>query len=153
VALGILRSEGEDAALAEVGRMIEACIAAFEAGDVNAAMTHFVDYWDGPGAWEAIPKAQRLFIYARAEKMHQEVRAVWRDRVALDAYRDISVPTRVLVGADTTRAAKRMAKLLAGALVHADYEALPGAGHMLPMTHAAVLAERLKRDFRPYRQG
>lgn len=150
IALGVLRDATRGAALAEVGKMVKACIAAFEAGDVNAAMTHFVDYWEGPGAWEAIPKAQRLFIYARADKMHQELRAVWADERPLAAYREIPLETHVVIGRETTRAAREMAVEIHTALPRSRYTELPGAGHMLPVSHPEVLAPLLDAHLRTH---
>lgn len=143
VVLGALRSERETAAIAEVGAMIEAVLAFFDAGDVGAAMERFTDYWYGAGAWAALPLAQRLPIFAKAEKMESDVRAVWADATPLARWRALATPALVISAERTTPAARRMAELLAGALPGARRETLDGAGHMAPVTHAAALAPRL----------
>jgi pimeloyl-ACP methyl ester carboxylesterase len=143
VVLGSLRSEREAAALGEVGAMIEAVLAHFEAGDVGAAMERFTDYWYGAGAWAKLPLAQRLPIFAKAEKMESDVRAVWADTAPLARWQGVDRPALVLSAERTTPAARRMAELLAGALPRARHETIAGAGHMAPVTHAAELAPRL----------
>jgi pimeloyl-ACP methyl ester carboxylesterase len=147
VVLGALRAPGEEAPLAEVGAMIEDVLAAFARADVAAAMERFTDYWYGAGAWAKIPLAQRLPIFARAPKMRADVEAVWADRTQLETFRGVAAPALVLSAARTTRAAARMAELLAGTLPAAAREIIPDAGHMAPVTHAAWLAPRLAKFF------
>lgn len=147
VIIGALRSGGETAALDEIGAMIGAFRAACEAGNVDQAMRSFTDYWYGKGAWDKIPKAQRLPIFARAASMHADVRAIWDDSTPLDAYRCIDCPALVLGGERTTPAARRMAELLAEALPRACFEVVPLAGHMAPVTHADLVAPMLLRHF------
>lgn len=147
VVLGTLRAPGEEFALGEVSAMIEDVLAAFARGDVAAAMERFTEYWYGAGAWSKIPLAQRLPIFARAGKMHADVAAVWADRTPAVAFAAIDRPILVLSAERTTMAATRMAELLAAALPRARRESLPGAGHMAPITDAALCAERLRRWF------
>ncbi|MGE4012189.1 MAG: alpha/beta fold hydrolase [Alphaproteobacteria bacterium] len=144
VILGALRSEGEDRSLGEVERMAMGFFRAYEAGDTNRAMEGFVDYWYGDGAWQKIPQAQRLPIFTRARKMYLEIQAIWADRVPLADYRSIDQPTLLLVGERTTPAARRMAHLLADAVAGALLLALPGAGHMSPLTHGDLVADAVR---------
>ncbi len=148
VVLGALRRPGEEAALAEVGAMIEDVLAAFARGDVAAAMERFTDYWYGAGAWAAIPLAQRLPIFARAAKMRADVEAVWHDRTPVSAFSEVALPTLVLSAERTSRAARRMAELVAGALPQARRAVIAGAGHMAPITHADALGEMLREFWR-----
>lgn len=140
VVLGALREPGEEAPLAEVGAMIEDVLAAFARADVAAALERFTDYWYGAGAWAAIPLAQRLPIFARAAKMRADVAAVWADRTPASAFAGVAQPALVLSAERTTRAARRMAELVADALPRARRAVIAGAGHMAPATHADALA-------------
>ena len=146
VVLGALRARGEEAALREVGAMIEDVLAAFTREDVSAAMERFTDYWYGAGAWAKIPLAQRLPIFARAGKMRADVEAVWSDRTPVSAFAGIETPTLILSAEHTTPAATRMALLLEAAIPSAERRIIPGAGHMAPITDAATCAAAL-RDF------
>ncbi len=144
VALGVLRSTGATDALAEVGGMIEGFCAACEAGNIDRAMEIFTDYWYGAGAWQKIPKAQRLPIFARAGKMHQDVRAIWADETPAAVYGDLGIPALVLTGERTTPAARRMADILVSQLPDARAAVLPTAGHMAPVTHADLIARAIE---------
>lgn len=141
MSVGVLRSEREDGALSEVDRMQRLFFAAFDGGDAAGAMENFVDYWYGAGAWQMIPLAQRLPIFARAQKMYREIESVWADRTPLDAYRSIRTPTLVLVGERTTPAARKIADLLAGGIPSAVISEISGGTHMLPVTHADIVAD------------
>jgi pimeloyl-ACP methyl ester carboxylesterase len=44
------------------------------------------------------------------------------------------MPIRLLGGAETTDAARAVARLLASVLTHASQDELPGCGHMAPVT-------------------
>ncbi len=143
VVLGALRAGGEEAALAEVGDMIEDVLAAFARNDTAAAMERFTDYWYGAGAWAAIPLAQRMPIFARAGKMHADVAAVWADRTPISSYAGGAQPALVLSAERTTPAARRMAELAAATLPDARRAVIPGAGHMAPQSHAISLAGML----------
>ncbi len=48
---------------------------------------------------------------------------------------DINVPTLVVTGTSDHMVSPRQARLLAQGIRNAKYEELPGAGHMLPLTH------------------
>lgn len=140
VSLGVLHSAGAADALAEVGGMIERFCAACAGGNIDGAMETFTDYWYGTGAWQKIPKAQRLPIFARAGKMYQDVRAISADRTPAAAYRGLPMPALILTGERTTPAARRMAELIAAELRGARRAELPTAGHMAPVTHADLIA-------------
>ncbi|MCW5771793.1 MAG: alpha/beta fold hydrolase [Rhodospirillaceae bacterium] len=147
VVLGALRTAEEAAYFAEVGAMIEDVLAAFARDDTAAAMERFTDYWYGAGAWAKIPLAQRLPIFARAGKMHADVAAVWADRTDPATYAGITTPALILTAERTTPAARRMAEIVGRVLPNAVREILPAAGHMAPVTNAAMVAARLERAF------
>jgi len=147
VVLGVLRAPEEADAFGEVKAMIEDVLAAFARGSTAAATERFTDYWYGAGAWAKIPLAQRLPIFARAEKMRADVAAVAEDRTQPSRYAGVSIPALVLSAERTTPAARRMAAILAGVLPRARFEILPGAGHMAPITDADAVAARLERFF------
>jgi pimeloyl-ACP methyl ester carboxylesterase len=153
VLLGALRAPGEEAALAEVGAMIEDVLAAFARADVAAAMERFTDYWYGAGAWAKIPLAQRLPIFARAGKMRADVEAVWRDRTPVAAFAAIAQPTLILSAERTTSAAARMAALLAAALPRTARTTIGGAGHMAPVTDVSACAALLRPFLSEHRPG
>jgi pimeloyl-ACP methyl ester carboxylesterase len=147
VVLGLLHARGEEGNLADVAAMIEDVLAAFARADVAAAAGRFTDYWYGAGAWARIPLAQRLPIFARADKMRSDIQAVWADRSAAATFAGLRVPALVLSAENTTPAASRMAEILAATIPAARRDTIAGAGHMAPLTDAAACAAHLRRFY------
>ena len=153
VIVGILhadRAGGGNAAQIQAGRSLDeigAMIAAFQgasaAGDTAAAMRAFAEYWEGPGAWDAIPAAARLPFFARADKMAADVALAWADRTGREAFAALACPAQVLSAERTTPAARDMARRIADAIPGADYATIPDAGHMAPATHPAAVGDLL----------
>ena len=152
VIVGILHADraGDDAAqiragrsLDEIGAMIAAFQGAIAAGDSAAAMRAFTEYWEGPGAWDAIPAAARLPFFARADKMAADVDLAWADRTGRDAFAALACPAQVLSAEGTTPAARDMARRIADAIPGAVYAVIPDAGHMAPATHPAAVGDLL----------
>lgn len=129
--------------LDEIGAMIAAFRDAIAAGDTAAAMRAFAEYWEGPGAWDAIPAAARLPFFARADKMAADVDLAWADRTGRAAFAALAGPAQVLSAEGTTPAARDMAQRIADAIPAAEFATIPGAGHMAPVTHPAAVADLL----------
>lgn len=96
----------------------------------------FVDYWNGAGAWEALPEPAREAFLRVGRKVYGEVTSLTRDRTPVSAY-DIAAPTLLLRGEHSPVAARAVARIFAHALPNADLVDAHGAGHMGPITHAA----------------
>ena len=149
VIVGILYNDlaGGDVAagrsLDEIGAMIAAFRAAMALENSAAAMRAFSEYWEGPGAWDAIPAAARLPFFARAAKMAADVDLAWADRTGRDALAALGCPAQVLSAERTTPAARDMAQRIADALPNAAFAAIADAGHMAPVSHPAAVASLL----------
>jgi len=149
VIVGILYNDladGDPAAgrsLDEIGAMIAAFQGAIADGDTAAAMRAFTEYWEGPGAWDAIPAAARLPFFARAAKMAADVDLAWADRTGRAAFAALACRAQVLSAEGTTPAARDMARRIADAIPGAALATVPDAGHMAPVTHPAAVADLL----------
>lgn len=105
-------------------------------GDFVGGFGAFVEYWSGPGSWDALPAAKRAAMAARLPKVAMEFHAVLSEVADMDAYREINNPTLIVRGALSPRPTRRICELLAQALPEARLVTLEGAGHMAPLTHA-----------------
>lgn len=103
----------------------------------------FVDYWNGPGAWRALPEPTRAGFLRVGRKVFREVCALLDDRTPASAYAGITAPALLLSGEHTPPDARRVAEVLAQALPAARREVVEGAGHMGPLTHAAAVNARI----------
>ncbi len=98
----------------------------------------FVDYWGGPGAWNALREEARAEFRRVGWVVREGVRTLLLDETPLDAYRAIDRPVRFFHGERSPLAARRVIARLASVLPQASVHAIEGAGHMAPLTHAAV---------------
>jgi len=125
--------EESDAGRAEVG----AVIAAIEAAATpEEATRRFIDYWNGPGAFDALPAPVRERFTGQVAKVRLDFIALLGEPATLADMAAIGVPALVLTGRAGPASTRAVAGRLASALPHASSAQTPG-GHMAPITHAA----------------
>lgn len=112
-------------------------------GATDAWLGTFVDYWNQADFWDVMLPAQKAALRAVGRKVFCEVRAVLTERAGPSTYAAIEVPTLVLLGARTTPAAERSARLLADALPVAELAEIERAGHLAPLVRAAPIGDRV----------
>lgn len=115
-----------------------------EQGGTDAWFEVFVDYWNGPGAWRAMPAQARESFLRVGRKVFYEVSSLLRDRTPASAYSGIEAPALLLSGERSPIAARRVVALLAGALPLGRAVEVPGAGHMGPLTHSPFVNEAIR---------
>lgn len=149
VAFGVLHDAHDAEGLEDLGRTDGALLVDDARGGREPWMEAFVDYWNGPGAWRALPAPTREAFLRVGRKVFLEVSAILRDRTPRAAYRALEMPVLLLGGAISPPAARRVVALLASAIPHAEVRTIEGAGHMGPITHAdvvsAAIAQHLAR--------
>lgn len=123
------------AALHEIAQQV---IAADNAGAAQTAAPAFIDYWNGPGAWEHLPEENRRYIASTMSRVAEEFRTMHRSiwPAAGDLAR-LTMPVLLMQGARTTAGANAVMERLKAILPFASHVAVAGAGHMAPITHAA----------------
>lgn len=114
----------------------------------EAAMRAFVDYWNGPGAFDALDPAWRDQVRLRADGVAANFDALERATFPLNAVRAIAAPTLVMMGSATQPSAQRIAAKLFDVLPLAALATIHGAGHMLPFTHAGPVNDRILAHIR-----
>lgn len=107
----------------------------------EAWMKLMVDFWNGPGAYDALPAARRRVMLQSGAKAFDEVRAVVADVLPAELLARIECPTLVLCGTQTPAVAQRVCQRLAALVPGARLERLEGAGHMAPVLES----ERINR--------
>jgi len=108
-------------------------------GDPVRGMACFVDFWNGSGAWLRLREEIRSDLIRRASKVALDFRATLEEPVSPTAYGQILVSSRILRGETSPLVAHAIAARLATVLPEATLEVIPGAGHMLPLTHTATV--------------
>lgn len=119
-----------------------------EHGGDDAWLEQFVDYWNGVGAWSAMPPKAQAAMRRVGWKMHLEVRAIATQARPFEAYA-LPIPTTVVSGAGSTAASREMSRLLAEQMPLAQSHVLPGLGHMGVMQRpdqvVATVVQHLQR--------
>jgi pimeloyl-ACP methyl ester carboxylesterase len=116
-------------------------------GDDNW-IERFIDYWNQPGMWAAMPDKAKTLTRMVGWKMFQEVRMVSEEALPFDQYQT-AVPLTLIQGEHTTLPAKAMVRRLAEQNPHAQVHTLDGQGHMAlvtaPQSVRPLLADHWKR--------
>ena len=146
VAFGVLYAANDEAGLADLARtapVLRPQDPAF--GGSEPWLEAFVDYWNGPGTWQAMSAASRGAFLAIGRKVFLEVDSLQRDRTAAAAYAALAIPILILVGERSPLAARRVAEILQATLSRARLQEVAGAGHMGPISHAAEVNDLITR--------
>ncbi|CAB0149681.1 Haloalkane dehalogenase [Pseudidiomarina piscicola] len=106
--------------------------------DKMAATAAFVDYWNQPGYFSALPPKIQQLMASQAEKVTMDFAALMGEPHQLSDYADITVPVLLLRGSQTQASAKRVAEQLAKVLREVKVQDVD-CGHMGPLTHAGVI--------------
>src|SRR5262249_30968106 len=132
-------------ALAEIGRVADSVCRGVLSGDYRGAAAGFVDYWNGPGAWEAMcPDAQNALI-RWVPKGPLEFSALIENATPASAYRALNAPVLMLRGEHAPMPSRPIAQWLAQLLPTARLTVVDGAAHMGPLTHAGEVAALIRR--------
>src|SRR5262249_47130460 len=130
-------------AAAEVAEIARAIRSALNGGDLEHAAQRFVDFWSGPGRWARIAPERQAAVAQTMPVIHAQFVSLKDDVARLRDYAGLNVPVLYLTGRDTRLSARRMAELLEFALPEVELEVLSGMGHLGPITHADVVAQRI----------
>jgi pimeloyl-ACP methyl ester carboxylesterase len=123
---------------------------ALAAGELEAGIGRFVDYWSGPGAWSAMPPAKHAAFAPQLAKVALDFDALLGEPAGIEDVRDLGLPTLIVQGGATRLPSRCVCRLLRAAMPTAQFEVVPDAGHMLPITHRdqvnALIADHIHRN-------
>jgi pimeloyl-ACP methyl ester carboxylesterase len=103
------------------------------------AVDRFTSYWNGSGPAEQLSSEARLRMMDCVAKVAYDFAAVLAEENVTSAAAGIGVPTLLLSGGLSPYLTQRIAGRLASLIEGADAHHFPGAGHMLPLTHAKLV--------------
>ena len=102
----------------------------------------FVDYWNVPGAWAALPEERKAAWRVLAPKIQAEVDTLCYDKTRPEVYREVTHPVTMTVGRDTPAHQAEVCRILVEMLPNVRRVDVPG-GHMGVITHAAEVLPHL----------
>ena len=121
--------------LAEIEGITREVGEALACGDYERGWQRFIDYWNGSGAWAAMPAGKRDTMRGQLAKVALDFHSTLHEPVGIGPFRMVAVPTLVMRGSRTRLPTSRICERLAEALPDATLHTVDGAGHMLPLTH------------------
>ena len=121
------------------------------ARDLNAglhvqAALRFVDYWSGAGTFASMAPSRREAVAHRMAAVAAHFASLWSDSMRLADVAASRVPLTILMGSRTRAPARRIVELLRHERPDADAGVFTSMGHMGPLTHPAIVAQRIEAD-------
>ena len=101
---------------------------------VAEAAAAFVDYWNHPGYFAALPAKVQQGMIAKQTKVQADFSALIKEPASLQAYASLNCPTLLIHGTASPQSSQRVAHLLANTLPNVHTLAVD-SGHMAPLTH------------------
>lgn len=140
VLVSVLRVPGEEEALGEMDALFQRFMRAMP--DHAAAARVFVEHWSGAGTWNTLGDRARALITNIAPRLKAEMVACEADPTRVEELAVDLVPTSILVGEGTLLAPRAVSRIL-GQAFGSKTIVVPGAGHMIPLTHPAAIVDAL----------
>jgi pimeloyl-ACP methyl ester carboxylesterase len=137
------RDAGSTRELQTIVGVVDAMREQSSAGRPEAAAQVFIDFWSGAGTWDALPAPRREAITSRTETLRHQFDALFGDLLSAADLAHLSMPLLLLFGTATVPVTRRIVQIVGAALPGARVEALPGMGHMGPLTHPAAFNRRV----------
>jgi pimeloyl-ACP methyl ester carboxylesterase len=103
----------------------------------------FVEFWNGPGSFDALPERMRAGFLATLHVCHGEVYSLLHDRTPARTWSTIGAPSLFLRGEKSPASARMIAQIISHAMSDSSLHDVPGAGHMSPLTHGEFVANKL----------
>src|SRR4029450_4853392 len=137
-AFHLLRQMGGRAgeAFAEITGIARRTCEGVVTGDYRGAASAFVDYWNGPGAWNALRPGVQQELIRWSPKAPLDFRALIEEPTVAGSYRKLNFPTLILRGQHAPLPTRIVAEGLSSLLPAKRLITIKGAGHMGPLTHA-----------------
>ena len=116
------------------------------AGDWYAAFEEFIDFYNGRGSFAAWPAARRD-AFLEDQRARGDLWDVLFDApITPGSLASVAVPVHVIEGSATSVVDRAICDAVRRNVRHARRSVIEGAGHMMPLSHAADLTRALVRQ-------
>lgn len=118
-----------------------------EAGDAEGAARGFMEGWGGLAGWEYLPEPVRAQFVSQVALVNETGPDVYDDRGGLladGALEKLDMPVMLIAGEDSAPIIHDAQDALAARLPDVGRATVPGAGHMLPITHPEATANLIR---------
>lgn len=131
-------------ALAEIRGVAHRTAAGLATGDYSAALAGFVDYWNTPGAWQALRPDVQAGLRVWAPKAPLDFHALIEEVTPVAAFRRLDIPVLLMRGTRVRRPSRAVIARLCEILPDCRVAVVDGAGHMGPFSHADEVNELIR---------
>jgi pimeloyl-ACP methyl ester carboxylesterase len=107
-------------------------------------MARFLDFWNVRGSWAELGADRQRALAETSAQVGRDFEAIFGERIHLSVFRKLVTPTLIVTGTTSPAGSRLVAEGLARAAARASTISIPGAGHMLPMTHGPELTRILR---------
>ena len=142
--LGLLRSTGDVEHHAMFTTMTDRYFAEFARGNPEAAR-NVIDFYGGPGTFDALPPKVRSYIVATTDVNIRDWSSGTPFEPSQEALRSIDVPTVVVRGGSGHPAMLRIAERLSEFIPGSTLITLEGGSHFLPNSHPSDIAALIRQ--------
>lgn len=144
MAISVLQDAGETEFHEEARALAARFISDARAGDLEVAWERFIDVNNTPGTWKSYSEDVRQKCYAVTDNIISGFFSNLSHATTLAECGNIALPAMALYGETTPPRYRRMTEIIAGAIPGCALHAIPGAGHMSPLSHPEAVAEQLR---------
>lgn len=116
-----------------------------QAGDWYAAFEEFIDFYNGPGSFAAWPPPRRD-AFLEDQRTRGGLWDVLFNAHTAGSLASVTVPVHVIEGSATSVVDRAICDAVLRSVRHARRSVIEGAGHMMPLSHAADLTRVLVRQ-------
>jgi lipase len=139
-AYSLLRTE-DARAFAEIAGLRDRWREHVDADRWYEAFEEFIDFYNGPGSFARWPSDRRE-RFLEAQRARGDLWDVLFDApLTPEALSALAVPVRVIEGSATSAVDHAICGVLLRRVPRVEHVIIDGAGHMMPLTHAAELAQ------------
>lgn len=130
-------------ALAQITALRNDCQAHIRAGRWYAAYEQFVDFYNGPGSFALWPADRRDVFLERQRERGDLWHVLFDAPLTTATLQATTVPVHVVEGSRTDLVDHTICELILQHVPQVEHSIIDGAGHMMPLTHAAPLTQAL----------
>lgn len=116
----------------------------YQQGRADSATRKFINYWSGLGAWEKLSIQQQAAMSAKIATVITNFEAIFAERNILSSLADLDIPTLCLYGEYSPGSTLAISRLLGETLPNITLKAMPGMGHMGPITHSEAINDQIE---------
>jgi lipase len=107
------------------------------------AYEEFIDFYNGPGSFAGWPAARRARFLDDQRRRGDLWDVLFEAPLTAETLRAVPLPVRVVEGSATSAVDHTLCELVLRHVARPEHTLIEGAGHMIPLTHAAPLTRAL----------